>query len=59
MLQSLSSPENSIIIITHYFTILEYIPVDMVYVMMDGKILKQGGKELAQVIQDKGFEDLN
>ncbi len=57
MLQSLSSPENSIIIITHYFTILEYIPVDMVYVLRDGKVLKEGGKELASEIQEKGFGD--
>lgn len=56
MLQSLSSPENSIIIITHYFTILEYISVDTVYVMQNGKVLKQGGKELARDIQEKGFE---
>jgi len=41
MLQSLSSTENSLIIITHYFTILEYIDVDTVYVMKDGKVTKQ------------------
>ena len=58
MLQSLSSSENSIIIITHYFTILDYIPVDTVYVMQDGKVVKHGGKELATEIQEKGFGDL-
>ena len=55
MLQSLSSPENSIIIITHYFTILDYIEVDTVYVMQDGKVVRQGGKELADEIQERGF----
>ncbi len=41
MLQSLSSPENTIIIITHYFTILEYVDVDTVYVMKNGKVIQQ------------------
>ena len=58
MLQSLSSPENSLIIITHYFTILEYIDVDKVYVMKDGKVLREWGKELASEIQEKGFGEL-
>jgi len=42
MLQSLSSENNSIIIITHYFTILEYIAVDKVFVMKDGQVVKEG-----------------
>ena len=58
MLQSLSSSENSIIIITHYFTILEYIDVDRVYVMKDGKVLREWGKELASEIQEKGFGEI-
>jgi Fe-S cluster assembly ATP-binding protein len=41
MLQAISSAENSIIIITHYFTILEYIDVDKVFVIQEGKIVKQ------------------
>lgn len=55
MLQSLSSTENSIIIITHYFTILEYIDVDRVFVMKEGKVVKEWGKELAEEIKEKGF----
>ena len=55
MLQSLSSENNSIIIITHYFTILDYIDVDTVFVMKDGEILKQWGKELAEEIKENGF----
>lgn len=55
MLQSLSSPENSIIIITHYFTILEYINVDKVFVMKSGKVVKEGGKELVEEIKENGF----
>ncbi len=58
MLQSLSSPENSIIIITHYFTILEYIDVDKVFVMKAGKVVKEGWKELAKQISQEGFGEL-
>ena len=58
MLQSLSSEENSIIIITHYFTILEYINVDKVFVMKDGNIVKEGWKELAEQISQEGFWEI-
>ncbi len=58
MLQSLSSSENSIIIITHYFTILEYIDVDRVFVMKEGEIVKQGWKELAKQVSETGFGEL-
>ena len=58
MLQSLSSPENSIIIITHYFTILEYIDVDKVFVMKQWKIVKEGGRELAKEVSESGFGEM-
>lgn len=58
MLQSLSNENNSIIIITHYFTILDYIDVDTVFVMKQGKVVKEGGKELAEEIKEKGFENI-
>ena len=58
MLQSLSSSENSIIIITHYFTILEYIEVDKVFVMKDGNIVKEGWKDLAKEISESGFGEV-
>lgn len=58
MLQSLSSDHNSIIIITHYFTILEYIDVGKVFVMKEGNIVKQWGKELAEEIKEKGFSEI-
>lgn len=58
MLQSLSNENNSIIIITHYFTILDYIDVDTVFVMKQGKVVKEGGKELAEEIKENGFEGL-
>jgi Fe-S cluster assembly ATPase SufC len=41
MLKELSNENNTMIIITHYFKILEYIEVDKVYVMKDGSIVKE------------------
>lgn len=58
MLQELSNENNSLIIITHYFKILEYIDVDQVYVMKNGEIIQQGGHDLAVKISQEGFENL-
>lgn len=58
MLSELSSENNSIIIITHYFTILDYINVDKVFVMKQGKVVKEGGKELAEQIKENGFSEI-
>lgn len=58
MLQSLSNEHNSIIIITHYFTILEYIDVDKVFVMKEGNIVKEWGKHLADQISQEGFWEI-
>lgn len=55
LLQELSSEKNTLIIITHYFKILEYIDVDTVYVMKDWEIIKQWGKELVEEIIKDGF----
>jgi len=56
ILQTMSTRDNSLIIITHQFRILEYIDVDKVYVMKDGKITEEWGKELIERIGKKGFE---
>lgn len=56
MLKDLSSENNSLIIITHYFKILEYIDVDKVYVMKDWKVEREWWKELVCEIMEKGFE---
>jgi Fe-S cluster assembly ATP-binding protein len=52
MLKALSSNENTLIIITHYFKILEFIDVDKVYVMKDGNIVKEGDSTLAKEISE-------
>ena len=49
---------TGILIITHYQRILNYISPDRVYIMHSGKIVKEGGKELALSIEEKGYEFL-
>jgi Fe-S cluster assembly ATP-binding protein len=50
------SPQKSIILITHYQRLLDYIKPDYVHVMQDGKIIKTGSAELAKELEDKGYE---
>lgn len=58
MLKQLSSENNTLIIITHYFKILDYIDVDKVYVMKDWNIIREWWNELVEEIKDKWFKDL-
>jgi Fe-S cluster assembly ATP-binding protein len=50
------SNERGILIITHYYRILDHIAPDKVHVMINGKIVKEGGKELAKEIEKNGFD---
>ena len=52
----LRAPEFSAVIITHYQRILRYIEPDRVHVMLDGRIVTSGGKDLAHELEDKGYE---
>jgi Fe-S cluster assembly ATP-binding protein len=52
----LRGPEFSAVIITHYQRILRYMEPDHVHVMLDGRIVTSGGKELALELEDKGYE---
>lgn len=54
--KKLQTPETSTLIITHYNRILHELDVDQVHIMIDGKIVKSGGKDLAKEIEEKGFE---
>jgi Fe-S cluster assembly ATP-binding protein len=54
----LIGPNLGVLLITHYQRILDYITPDFVHVMMDGRIVKSGGKELAHELEDKGYEGL-
>jgi Fe-S cluster assembly ATP-binding protein len=45
-----------VVVITHYQRLLDYIIPDFVHVLMDGKIVKSGGKELAYELEEKGYD---
>lgn len=47
--------DRAIIIITHYQRILRYLEADYVHVLIDGKIAKSGGEELADALEEKGY----
>ena len=55
---ALRTPEKSVMIITHYQKLLEYIVPDVVHVLKDGRIVKTAGKELAEQIWKEGFESI-
>ena len=48
--------KTAFLIITHYPRILGYIPADVVHIMMDGRIVKTGGPELANQIEREGYD---
>ena len=52
----LSNQDNSMLVITHYQRLLDYIIPDFVHVMANGKILTSGGKELALELEAKGYD---
>lgn len=52
----LKSENNAVLVITHYQRLLDYIIPDFVHVLMDGKIVKSGGKELAYELEEKGYD---
>jgi Fe-S cluster assembly ATP-binding protein len=52
----LRSAENGIILVTHYQRLLNYIQPDFVHVLANGKIVKEGGKELALELEEKGYD---
>ena len=56
---SLRNKKNSFLIITHYQRLLDYINPDYVHVLMNGKIVKSGGPELAMELEKKGYENFN
>lgn len=53
---SLKSPDNASIVITHYQRLLDHIVPDFVHVLYDGRIVKTGGKELALELEEKGYD---
>jgi Fe-S cluster assembly ATP-binding protein len=52
----LRSPERSIVVVTHYQRLLNYIVPDKVHVLADGRMVRSGGKELALELEEKGYD---
>ncbi|SFR62879.1 Fe-S cluster assembly ATPase SufC [Thiomicrospira sp. ALE5] len=55
---ALRSNERSFIVVTHYQRLLDHIKPDFVHVLYDGKIIKSGGFELAQELEERGYDHL-
>jgi Fe-S cluster assembly ATP-binding protein len=52
----LHTPDNAIIVVTHYQRLLNYIVPDFVHVLTHGVIAREGGKELALELESKGYD---
>ena len=54
----LRGPDRAIVVVTHYQRLLNYIIPDFVHVLVDGRVVKSGGKELALELEDKGYSTI-
>jgi Fe-S cluster assembly ATP-binding protein len=52
---AMRSPDRSILVVTHYQRLLNYIVPDLVHVLTEGRIVRSGGKELALELEEKGY----
>ena len=57
-INQLRTPDNALILVTHYQRILNYVVPDQVHVLIDGRIVKSGGKELALEVESQGYDHL-
>ena len=55
-IEALRSPEVGILLITHYERMLRYVTPDFVHVLVDGRIVRTGGRELAAELEAKGYD---
>ena len=53
---AMRGPERGFLIITHYTRILGYVKPEFVHIMLDGRIVREGGPELADELEEKGYE---
>ena len=53
---ALRSPEKAAIIITHYQKLLDYVSPDVVHVLKGGQIVRTGGREIIDIIENQGFD---
>jgi len=54
-INALRSPDRGFLLITHYQRLLEYVKPDVIHVLVDGRIVKTGGAELAQTLEKTGY----
>ena len=54
----MKNENNAILVVTHYQRLLNYIVPDFVHVLMDGKIVESGGKELAMRLEEEGYDNI-
>jgi Fe-S cluster assembly ATP-binding protein len=54
-INALRSPQRSMLVITHYQRLLDYVQPDFVHVLSDGRIVRSGGRELAQQLEKEGY----
>jgi len=57
-INAMRSEERGLLIITHYTRILDYVNPEFVHIMLDGRIVREGGPELASELEDKGYDFL-
>jgi len=55
---ALAGPEMGVLLITHYQRLLNYIKPHFVHIMMDGRIVEEGGPELAHELEAKGYVEM-
>ncbi|HEV7960395.1 MAG TPA: ABC transporter ATP-binding protein, partial [Rhizomicrobium sp.] len=55
---ALRAPERAVLLITHYQRLLDYIVPDRIHVLAKGRIIAEGGKELALELEAKGYEQI-
>ncbi len=52
------SPNNGVVLVTHYQRLLNYVNVDRVHILVNGAIVKSGNADLAHVVEERGYTDL-
>lgn len=57
MVEALRSPQLGVVVITHYSRILRYMSVDEVHVMINGRIVRSGGPEIAEELEGAGYTE--
>ena len=55
---ALRTPQSASIVITHYQRLLELIVPDVVHVLKDGRIIRTGGRELVEQIENSGYDSI-